>query len=452
MRKWVVVVMLVVLSSGLPLAQVAAQGCEPQTDVIVVEASVDNPTPYVGEQIVYTVQIFNTTQSSPTLEIPAFEGFWAGGVLEIGTYEQPDCGITVGVTVNERILFPLRPGELVIPPGTLDFSANPVYEARTRVESSNVAVDVRPLPDGAPDDFSGAVGYPFFIDAQVGRETARVGDPISLRVTIEGAGNIEQINAPELPLPDSWRTYGQPTRVNTAAEGRLLVGTKTFEWLFVPDEAGTVSVPPISFSYFDTNTEIYRTVTTDPIPLSILPAADVPAVPDNLPELTLDLEPGVLAIKPVPGSLGQWRVPGLWVLWLVAPLLFVGSAWWRWWQYRASEEVVRRRRQGALRNARANLATVTRRRGDMAYKQLIMAVLTYFGDRWNTEPMALDQSELQQGMAAAGVDGDVIEGVMVCLREAEQGRYAPEDASPPRALVKQTLMALAAVDNALGRS
>jgi hypothetical protein len=38
------------------------------------------------------------------------------------------------------------------------------------------------------------------------------------------------------------------------------------------------------------------------------------------------------------------------------------------------------------------------------------------------------------------------------MQAAEEGRYAPENTSPPRSLVKQTLMALIAAEGAMDHS
>ncbi len=450
MIRWTAVAVLVAAAMAGAWSRPLSAQCEAETDVIVIEASVNNPTPYVGEQVIYSVQIFNTTQSSPNLEIPPFEGFWSAGTLAIASYERPgDCGVTVGVTENERILFPLRPDQLVIPPVQLDFSRNPVYEASTRVESSTVQVEVQPLPDGAPDGFAGAVGTAFFTEAAVGRTTVKVGDPVLLRLAIEGAGNIEQLNPPELPFPEEWRTYPQPSRVETASQSRLLVGKKTFEWLFVPQEVGDLVVPSIAFHYFDTNVDIYRTVTTDPIVMSILPADEVPAA--ELPEIAPEVEAGLLALKSVGDDGAPLRMGWLWGLWLLAPLAFVGTLWWRWEQVRSSDEQALLRQRHALRNAKTNLAQVTRVQGDVAYQRLIDAVLTYFGDKWNQEPLSLQQDDLRGGMATRGVEAETIEQVLGCLRTAEEGRYAPGGGSPPRALIKQTMLALIAAESALER-
>ncbi len=443
---WGYEVLVVAIAWGMLVGtvySVSAQ-CEPQRDMIVLEATVDDATPYVGEQVIYTLNVFNTTQSSPSLEPPPFEGFWLAGVLDIQSYNQPNCDSTVGVTVNEHVLFPLRPGEQVIPPGTLDFSLNPVYEASTRVVSEDTVIEVQPLPDGAPLSFAGAVGYPLNIEVRVGRRSAAAGDPISLQVTLTGAANIELMDTPTLPFPDGWRVYPQPTAVNVAVENRILFGEKTFEWLFVPDSEGEVTVPPIDYSYFDINTEIYRTLQTEPIALTISAApnggqtADVAAVPQAAM--------GQLAIK---SELGQQQVTPLvwlWALWGVPPLIFGGVVWWQWRMARLLRLSDQRRQSQALRRARSRLARVTRKRGDAAYRELMAAIQIYFADKWGREPLALDQGEIRHELTVQQVDETIIEQVFGCLSEVEQGRYSPEESSPGRGLVKRTLMTLVAVD------
>ncbi|MEM6283815.1 MAG: BatD family protein [Chloroflexota bacterium] len=427
--------------------RVGAQECVPPVDTIRLNASVDLTAPYVGEQIIYTIQIENTLENPPSFDPPPFEGMWRAGRLEITTSVADVCGVKVSVTTSQYILFPLRPGEIVIPPGTLDFSLNPVFEARTRVLSNEVMVNVLPVPQlDAPDSFGGLVGYPFFIDTTVGRTSARAGDPISLRVKVEGSGNIEQMPPPQLPLPENWRIYQQQSDLATATEGESLVGSKTFEWLVVPEGTGAVEIPSIELSYYDNNTGIFRTIFSEPITLDILPSENLPEA--EVAAVAPEVEAGLPALRPIASVTGRQNTAWLWWFWLLPPLVLMGSAGYRWQTSRAARQAVRRRQSGALRTAKTNLSAVTRQRGDRAYKDLIMAVLTYFGDRWNTDALALDQNEIASRLLDEDVDDEIVQQIITCMRGAEEGRYAPDDSSPPRALVKQTLMALIAVDAA----
>ncbi|MEO0561613.1 MAG: BatD family protein, partial [Chloroflexota bacterium] len=218
---------------------------------ILITSSVDNPTPYVGEQIIYTVRIDNSTRIEAMSNPPPFEGFWYAGSLEVVKRQESGCNGTIGVTIYERILFPLSPGEQVIPPWELSFTNNAVYDASTVVTSTETVVNVQPLPESAPDSFNGAVGLFPIMTAEIDERTIDSGDPLSLRLSIDGAGNIDQLNAPQLNLPDTWRVYPRPPITQANVEGtRLLAGVKRFEWLIFPVDTGALQIPAIELGYF----------------------------------------------------------------------------------------------------------------------------------------------------------------------------------------------------------
>ncbi len=452
-KLYVMVAGLAALALLLGQAGRALAQCEPLVDTIRLESSVDNAVPYVGQQVIYTIRIENTLENPPSFAPPQFEGFWRAGALPIDTTEEFICNVNVSVTTSRYILFPLREGQLTIPPGTLDFSENPVYEARTRIESNEVSINVAPLPDGAPPSFTGAVGYPFFVTASVGRATANAGDPVSLRLVIEGAGNLEQIAPPALPLGDGWQTYNQPTSVETATENQRLVGKRTFEWLVAATQDGLVTIPPIEFSYYHPDLQAYRTEFTEPIELSILPSNSAAAVLE-LPQVRDNTEAAaevttVLALRTVPNGGGSLPTGWLWWLWAVPPLVFTSVFAQRVYRVRQSRNAEQTRRTQALKVARSSLASVTKMRGDKAYRELLSIILTYFADKWDEEPLGLSKADLVQRLDAKGIDPTITQQVIQCVEEAEAGRYTPSQKSPPRSLIKQTLLALIAVDSAL---
>ena len=51
-------------------------------------------------------------------------------------------------------------------------------------------------------------------------------------------------------------------------------GTKTIECLAIPRAGGTYTIPPVLFSYYDTQAEEYRTVSTPEYILNIARAAN----------------------------------------------------------------------------------------------------------------------------------------------------------------------------------
>lgn len=445
-RSYAVLGVLFLLWVVLPQA-VSGQCVPPDTPVTVV-ASVNNTTPYWGEQIIYSVVIESQWNVELTREIPVFEGFWLGGTLSRDTRAEIRCWGDVSVTTIDTILFPIADGEQQILPEVLTFTTNVVSEAASVVNSNAVVVDVQPLPPDAPSGFNGAVGL-FSVSAAIARSTIDEGDPFRLTVTVEGAGNLQQLDAPALPFPSDWRMYPQQSRLNLATDSRLLVGTKVFEWLIIPSTTGTMPIDAIELVFFDVNSRIYRSVTSNPLTLSV-----VPRTADSAPTLSLLAPEGADAnledllawqLKPslVQSAVGVWA----WLaLFLLPPLIFALALVWRLyqrWQRSAGE---RRRHSQALMMFRRRAAAAVRQPRDEGYRRLLLAVYLYFGDVWGTDGRILDQEMLVQRLNEQDIDPDLIAAVLGCIAAADEQRFSPEQSASVGGIAQRAVKVLSVVD------
>ena len=126
-----------------------------------------------------------------------------------------------------------------------------------RFSSEATALEVKPLPPGAPPSFAGAVGN-FSLTTDVKPRTAQVGDPLTVTASISGRGNFDRVTAPTLENERGWHTY--PPSSNFKANDDIGVGgTKTFELVITPNEPKK-DVPPLVFSFFNPLKEQYVTL------------------------------------------------------------------------------------------------------------------------------------------------------------------------------------------------
>ena len=135
--------------------------------------------------------------------------------------------------------------------------------------SPDLIFNVQPLPeDGKPDNFTGAIGN-FTMEIGASPRRVEVGEPITLNMTVSGEGNFNRVEAPDFPDSPAWKTYS-PTSdyVKDSAE---FSRSKSFEQAIVVKEQDVKEIPSLSFSYFDPENKKYVTLTSEPIPLDILP-------------------------------------------------------------------------------------------------------------------------------------------------------------------------------------
>ena len=97
---------------------------------------------------------------------------------------------------------------------------------RIRSRPELPVVEVRPLPtEDRPQDFNGAIG-PHVIAAVATPTEVPVGDPVTLSLTVRGAGPLDRLSAPRLDRVDALTEDFEVPAESLA--GELTAGGKTF--------------------------------------------------------------------------------------------------------------------------------------------------------------------------------------------------------------------------------
>jgi hypothetical protein len=242
---------------------------------------------HVGESLVVTYYVY--TQVSLTglrfADAPQYPGFWSED-LESSAEPQGEVATLDGerfqrFPVARKLLFPTRAGTLTIPAagfkigvaGQGFFDAGPGEVARS---SEPVTVTVEPIPE--TPGFSGAVGR-FRAGATLDKNKVAIGEAATLRFKVEGTGNLKWVDKPpELKVPGA-KVYPPTVKSDLKAGPEGIAGSKTWEFVIVPETAGALDVPPLGFSYFDPAAGKLARAETRPLPLAVEGAMGVAAAP-----------------------------------------------------------------------------------------------------------------------------------------------------------------------------
>jgi hypothetical protein len=136
------------------------------------------------------------------------------------------------------------------------------------VTSPEAAFAVLALPaEGKPPDFGGAVGN-FKISADLSSAKNVAGDPLTLRMHVDGSGNFDRVESTMLAADSQWKTY-DPKSTFKAADSLGFRGEKIFEQPLIAAQPGSHTVPPLSFSYFDPGARRYETAHTSPLHVTV---------------------------------------------------------------------------------------------------------------------------------------------------------------------------------------
>jgi hypothetical protein len=412
-----------------------------------VEADVDNPTPYVGQQVTYTFRYYRALDmfdmfDQPQFEPPAFQGFWTEDQSDQNQYRVQANGRLYDVTELRTILFPSKVGPVTIEPARLSVPGS-FLRSGAQLQTQPVVLEVKALPPNAPDSFNGAVGQ-FDINANVDTTETKVNEPITWQVTLSGRGSIETMPDPNWPEIEGWRSFESQATINKELQDGQVVGQRVYERLLVPQANGEFVVPPLEYTFFDPTVGQYQSITTLPIPVSIAPGDNLAGQVQNystLPaaekEQVEQVATDIRHLKPVPAKLNArdgavTASPLYWLAWAIPMAALVGNAVWQrrnaYWQNNAGLA----RSSKAHKKAKQALSQARKQKQDL-YSAARQILDTYLADKLNQPVVGLTQPRLAELLAEGGVDARLIERVNICLFEAEMGHYSPDASNPDHA-------------------
>ncbi|MCK5850400.1 MAG: BatD family protein [Kiritimatiellae bacterium] len=149
------------------------------------------------------------------------------------------------------------------------------HPATKNIMTIGPACTVRVIPPpqkGRPDSYAGAIGANMTVTSEIDAQTCKVGDPLRLTLTVSGDISMDNIYPPHLgnihDLKQNFKVYDDT--VHTASKPNSTIYTYTIR----PTTVGTMEIPPIPISFFDTTRRSYQTVTSEPIPIRANQATD----------------------------------------------------------------------------------------------------------------------------------------------------------------------------------
>lgn len=291
--------------------------------------------PYVGEKQPVEIKLyFPADQQVEDWGIPEFE---RDGLSTWRFQPQPRLGRASLLARNYyAISYPStmsanREGISTLGPATVRLQTiqRSADFGRAVYQPLNIAVpaiqlDSKPLPPGAPEGFENAIGQ-FEIAVNASETNVREGDPINLNMTVTGIGNLDTMKPPAPLDSEGWKLY-DASAAERGEERREMWGQVEYRQFMRPLRLQQ-SVPPFRLVYFDPAKEIYETVLSDAIPLSVMPstAANPMATAPQALAMPIEEMTDILGIVTTgTGLLAERKPLPAWLWQLIPALLVVG--------------------------------------------------------------------------------------------------------------------------------
>lgn len=445
-------------------------------DDLFIAATINKSSVYEQEALLLTYKIYTAIdlRGFDNIKLPDFKGFHSQEI-ELPTNRKWSLehykGRNYQTTIYRQfVLFPQQTGKLTIDAARFDASiakmiqvddpfeaffngGNNYVELKKSLFTPKLTIDVKPLPDGKPEGFSGGVGE-FNISSSISSTDVKTNDAVTVKIVISGTGNQKLITTPEVKFPEDFEVYDPKVDNQSRLTSSGLSGNQVIEYLAIPRNAGTYKIPPVRFSYFDIRSKSYKTLTTEAYELQVEKGAGNASqtiasftAKEDLRVLNEDIryiKQNDVTLKPKGafffGSVAYW-------LWYAVPaLLFIVLFAGYRKQIAANANVaqVRIKKANKVAVKRMKLAgkLLAESKKEEFYDEVLKALWGYISDKLNIPVSRLSKDNIEEELQKYGVDAALISEFIAALNDCEFARFAPGDASQAMDKVYTDVLAL----------
>lgn len=471
---------------GSPQQKQGAADAVNISNSVFLRATADKQRAKQGEQITVTYKLyFNVRVSGYDIaRAPVYQGFWSE---DLEQPKQPTVtteileGKQYNVAVIRRTaLFATQPGKLTIAP--LEVRCNVQVPSRKRsndpfdsffndpffsrlqtvdqeFKSNSLPVTVDALPGTPPAEYTGAVGA-FSFTTSVDHNKVKTGDPITLRLSVSGTGNVKLLTIPKPILPSDFEAYEPKISEELTRDGGVVKGKKTAEYLVIPRNAGQRTIEPISFTYFNLEKNGYSTIRSPKYEFTITQGKDMGAGTTIASKSDIKLlGEDIRFLKLSVGELqrvnespftGAWLYLGI----ILPPFMFIGAFVYRRRIEKLSGNVRRLRFAKAGKEAAKRLKQARKLfaqgNTEQYHAEVSKALMGYLQDKLHGSRASLSLEDAVIQLEQKGVSKETLRQLTLCIERAEFARFAPSsDTKEARA---ELLDAAASAINAIEKS
>ncbi len=374
------------------------------------------------------------------------------------------------VTWSQYVMYPQMTGKLDIPSITFKgivvqqnrnvdpmeafFNGGSGYvEVHKDIKAPGVSIQVVPLPQ-RPANFSGGVGK-FNISACLDKKEVKAGEPITLRVIVGGIGNLKLLKQPVVNFPKDFDKYDAKITDKTRLTANGVEGNMIYDFLAVPRNQGTYTIPAVEFTYYDTTVNGYKTIKTQPFTITVdkgdgstSESADFGSQDKDIHAIKLGKTKLHDADDMFYGSFGYWTSLLVPLAAFIALLIIFRR------RALANADIVKMRSNKANKIATKRLRTANRlmlqgKQGEF-YDEVMRALWGYISYKLNMPVEQLNRENIREKLGDHDVDDATIDKFTSALDECEFERYAPGDpAGNMNRTFESAMTAIMEIENAI---
>ena len=431
---------------------------------LFVKVEVSRRSLYMGESLMATIKVYTKVDlvNLGRTKFPDFNGFLAEEVptpqrIEL-VREAVDGQIYNVGTIRKVLLYPQHTGEITIEPFELEcivrqrlanggrsffdeFFGN-YKDVRAMRRSKPVTIQVKELPQlGKPAGFGGTVGN-VTMATSLSADTVNANDAITYKVTFRGTGNLKLLKAPTINFPLDFEVYDPKESRDLNITENGMAGSVSFEYLIIPRYSGDYKIPAIRFSYFDSQSNTYKTIAGAEYNIHVRKGADKGQAETSTGNQVKSFKKE--DVRKVGEDIRYLKTEGLnlkaagvrffgttlyWLALLIPFVLFVVGAVLNRRRIKANADIVRVKNKAANKMARKRLkvaaSAMKNHNAEQFYDEVLKALWGYMSYKLNIDRAELNRDNISEILQSKGVEEDRIKEFIAVLDTCEYARYAP---------------------------
>lgn len=242
---------------------------------LFMRMSADKTDVYVGEQVMITIHLYSRVDLSSVdgVTMPKLDGFLSQDFKspsQLNSTQRVIGGVPYReFLLRQKAVFPLKPGTATIDAPEADITTGSILYTGRRVhrKGNELKLNVKTLPPGPANAIVGR----WRLSREVSQTEVALGEPVQVKLTLEGRGNLQSVTLPPLNPPAAFRAF-DPEVADKPNNSRSHVGgTRVVEYTLVPQQTGSFVLPEIVVPYFDPETRKYDEMRVDDITITVRP-------------------------------------------------------------------------------------------------------------------------------------------------------------------------------------
>ncbi|MDP4268359.1 MAG: BatD family protein, partial [Bacteroidota bacterium] len=252
---------------------------------------------------------------------------------------------------------------------------------------------------------------------------------------ISGSGNIKLIDKLPLAFPTDIETYDPKINDNITVNENGVNGSRTFEYLLIPRNAGDFKIKPVSFSYFDVDKKTYVTLNTNEFELTVekgsgTESAVVTGVSkEDIKYIGNDIRFIKKKTSIKDRGLYFYNSVLFYLLLILPAILFIifVLTWQRQIKQNSNLALVKNRKATKIANKRLKTAShyLKENKRNEFFEEVSRALWGYLSDKFSIPGSELNKDNVHDKLFSKKVSEETISLIIELLTNCEFERFAP---------------------------